>query len=66
MGNYRNVDIYRSNERCEYKWEWVVSVADDPEFWLSTFDSKADAIEFCSRNGFSYIVKEGQGNGERL
>ncbi len=48
------VKIYHNNESGD--WKWSVVDANDPEFWLNSFDTKQKALDFCEKHGL-FIVE---------
>ncbi len=47
------VNIYYNDESGD--WKWSVADANDPEFWIDSFETEQEAIDFCEKNGLSIV-----------
>lgn len=47
------VIIFVNNELDPLLWVYSVQVK-DTDFWLDTFDTKAEAVSFCEKKGLPY------------
>lgn len=52
-----DVDIYYNNEAGQ--WLWSVQVYND-DFWLDSFDTREEAIEFCKKHELKVITIKGE------
>ena len=42
---------YIQHNDCAGVWQWSVSLASDPEYWLDSFGTLELALEFCRAKG---------------
>ncbi|MNL78015.1 hypothetical protein D3C87_2043120 [compost metagenome] len=52
-----DVDIYYNNESGQ--WLWSVQVCND-DFWLDSFDTCEEAVDFCQKHELKVITIKGE------